>query len=311
VIPTKSPGGWLGALILFVSPVIVQAQGLPFNTPTALPLALSENAVRSFYRHTEMGTLLRSGDEVSDATDRRLSVDLVPVVVPYGVRSKTTLFVGIPYLWKSFEMGGSEETNNGFGDVFVQVKQELLKRNFRGGTTRFAVFGRSSFPTGETKRDGDALPPPLRLGAGVVDLSGMAVFTHVDDRIGITGMSRYNVAAADHEDVRRGDRFQYGLALGYRLFPAVYESFQDKTWVGYLEFNGTVEAPATEEGTPLENTGGHTLFVSPGLQFIPTPSLLFEATIQVPVVRELRGEQLGPDWSLAVGGRILMTFLDR
>jgi hypothetical protein len=299
------------AVLIFGTPLVAQAQGLPFNTPTALPLALSENAVRSFYRHTEMGTLLRNRDEVSDAADRRLSVDLVPVVVPYGVTPRTTLFVGVPYLWKSFEMGGTEKTNNGFGDVFIQIKQELLKRNFRGGTTRFAVFGRSSFPTGNTERDGEPLTPSLRLGAGVVDLSGAAVLTHVDDRIGITGMTRYNVVATAHEGVRRGDRFQYGLALGYRLFPVVYESFTDKTWVAYLEFNGTVEAPATEEGTPLENTGGHTLFVSPGLQFIPTPNLLFEATIQASMVRELRGEQLGPDWSLAVGGRILMTFLDR
>jgi hypothetical protein len=99
--------------------------------------------------------------------------------------------------------------------------------------------------------------------------------------------------------------------LGYRLFPVVYESFTDKTWVAYLEFNGIVEAPATGDGTSLENSGGHTLLISPGLQFIPTPNVLFEATIQVPVVRELRGEQLGSDWSLAVGGRVLMTVFDR
>jgi len=299
------------AVLIFGAPFVAQAQGLPFNTPTALPLALSENAVRVFVMHTAAGTLLRDGNEVSDALDRRLDVDLVPVVVPYGVTQKTTLFVGVPYFWKNFQMDGLEESSNGFGDVFIQVKQELLKQNFRGGTTRFAVFGRSSFPTGNTKRNGEPLAAPLRLGAGVVDLSGAAALTHVDNRIGITGMMRYNVAAASHEGVRRGDRFQYGLALGYRLFPVVYESFTDKTWVAYLEFNGTVEAPAAGDGTSLENSGGHTLLISPGLQFIPTPNVLFEATIQVPVVRELRGEQLGSDWSLAVGGRVLMTFLDR
>lgn len=301
----------LGALLLAATPTIAHAQGLPFNTPTALPLGLAENAVRSFYRHVEIATLLRNGDVVNDVLDRRLGIDMVPLVVPYGVTPKITLFAGIPYVWRTFETGDTEETNNGFGDAFILIKQELLARNFRGGTTRLAIFGGSSFPTGETEDDREPLPPPLRLGAGVVDLSGMAVLTHVGGRIGITGMTGYTAATASHGGVRRGDRFQYGLALGYRLFPAVYQSISDKTWVAYLEFNGTVAAPATQGGTLLEDTGGHTVFISPGIQFIPTPNLLFEATFQVPLVRELRGEQLAPDWSLAIGGRFLMFFLGR
>jgi hypothetical protein len=34
------------AVLIFGAPFVAQAQGLPFNTPTALPLALSENAIR-------------------------------------------------------------------------------------------------------------------------------------------------------------------------------------------------------------------------------------------------------------------------
>lgn len=293
-----------------VAPGVTRAQGLPPNTPTALTLALAENAVRSSYRHTAM-VFLSNGEEVDDPVAPRLDADLVPVVIPYGITSKTTVFGGISYMWKSFEAAGDRATNNGFGDAFIFIKQQLLSRNFLRGTTRLAIFVGSSFPTGETERGGEPLPRPLRLGAGVVDLSGMAVLTHVDDRVGITGMTGYTAATASDEGVREGDRFQYGLALGYRLIPAVYESFRDKTWVAYFELNGTVEASATQASVPLEDAGGHTLFISPGLQFIPTPNLLFEATFQFPAVRELRGEQLGPDWSFAIGGRVNIYFLGR
>lgn len=312
---TDAPGSFAtiaGAslLLIITAPAPAATQGLPINTPSALSLALAENAIRTGYRRIEM-TLLREGDTVEETGAPSLGLDLVPLVVPYGLTSKTTLFFGIPYQWRSLEANGSRETSAGVGDAFVQIKQQILAQNYLKGTTRLALFGRSSIPTGQTERDGEPLPPPLRLGSGVVNLSGLAVLTHVNDRIGVTGMAGYTLATAASGGVRQGDRFQYGLALGYRLVPSRYRSFRDRTWVVYLEFNGTVEASATRASIALENTGGHILFVSPGLQFIPTPAVLFEATFQHPLVRELRGDQLGPDWSFGIGGRFNMYLLGR
>lgn len=285
------------------------AQGMPFHTPTALPLPLAESSVRAFYQHVELRSLLRRGEEIENPEGLRLGVDAIPIVAPYGLTPRTVVFAGIPYLWKTFERSGVEDSNNGFGDLFLMVKQEILARDFVAGNRRLAVFAGASFPTGETQERGAPLPPPLRLGLGTVNLTGQANYSYVNNRFGYHGAVAYTAAAASRFDVRTGDRFRYDLALGYRLFPAVYRTLKDITLAAYLELNGAVQQPSTQDGDPLLDTGGHTLFLSPGLQLIPLQNWAIEASFQLPIVRELRGTQLGPDWSVAVGARAVFYLL--
>lgn len=43
----------------------------------------------------------------------------------------------------------------------------------------------------------------------------------------------------------------------------------------------------------MENTGSHTIFLSPGIQATPLKNLLLEASVQIPIYQDLRGRQLG------------------
>jgi hypothetical protein len=69
---------------------------------------------------------------------------------------------------------------------------------------------------------------------------------------------------------------------------------------------GTAEQPSTQGGTLLSDTGGHMLFVAPGLQLLPLTNWALEASFQVPIVRALYGTQLAPTWSLAIGARAVL-----
>lgn len=286
------------------------AQGMPFHTPTALPLPLAEQGVRTFYQHVELRSLIKDGEEIDNPEDVRVGVDAVPFVVPYGLTHRTILFAGIPYIWKTFEQAGTSQSNQGFGDVLLMLKQEILAKDFVAGNRRLAVFATASFPTGETENDDDGAPPAaLRLGAGTVNLTGQAVYSYVNDRFGAHGAVGYSAAAGRKFGVRAGDRFIYDLALGYRLFPKVYQTLKDVTIAAYVELNGVVQQSATQGGEFRPDTGGHTLFLSPGLQLIPVQNWAIEASFQYPIVRELRGTQLGPDWSLSVGARAVFYLL--
>ncbi|MBI4410792.1 MAG: hypothetical protein HY561_13870 [Gemmatimonadetes bacterium] len=279
------------------------SQAMPFHTPTAMPLPLAEHALRAFYQRIELGSLLRDGDEIGNPEGARVSVDALPLAAPYGLTGKTTLFLGIPYLRKTFEERAGERRNSGLGDAFVLIKQELLQRDFLAGNRRLALFAGGTLPTGETGDAADPLPPALRLGAGTVTLTGFAVYSHVDDRVGVHGRLGYSGALGDRFGVRPGGRLLYDVGFGYRLLPHAYASMRDATLSAYLELNGALEGRATRDSARLPDTGGHTLFVSPGIQFIPLPNWALEASLQLPVVRELNGTQLAPDWSLAVGAR--------
>ncbi|MDA2924304.1 hypothetical protein MYX65_06545 [Acidobacteria bacterium AH-259-L09] len=42
----------------------------------------------------------------------------------------------------------------------------------------------------------------------------------------------------------------------------------------------------------LADTGGTTVFLTPGIQWVLTPRLLVEAAFQIPIIQELNGTQL-------------------
>lgn len=205
---------------------------MPFHTPTALPLPLAESSIRSFYQHLEMRSLLQNGQEIDGADDPRVGVDAVPLMAAYGVAPRTILIAGIPYLQKTFRRAGIEQSNSGFGDLLLMVKQEILARDFVAGNRRLALFAGAMVPTGQTDDDGTALPQALRLGLGTVNLMGRS-------------------------GLRPGSRTRYA-------------------W------------------PPC-----------------PLPNWALEASFQLPIVRALRGTQLGPDWSLSVGARTVLYLFDR
>ncbi len=57
--------------------------------------------------------------------------------------------------------------------------------------------------------------------------------------------------------------------------------------------------------TSLADSGGHTVLLSPGLQYILTHNLLLQTSGQVPVVQKLYGNQLETDYTVLVGFRWL------
>ncbi|MBI4539402.1 MAG: transporter [Gemmatimonadetes bacterium] len=302
--PVRGIAAALCALLLISArPSPGRAQGMPVHMPTALPLPLTESGVRLLYQHFEMGSLLRNGRVVGNADGLRVGVDALALMVPYGVTPQTILMAGIPYVRKTVEGSGSRRTNAGLGDAFLLVKQELSARDFVAGNRRLALFAGLGLPTGETEADGDLLPVPLRLGGGTVDLTGQLVYSYVNDRTGVHGAAAYATATSAVGEVRVGDRFRYDLAFGYRIFPSVYRSLRDLSLAVYLELNGTVEAVATQRHQTLPDSGGHTVMLSPGLQLLPLPNWAIDASLQLPLLRDLHGTQLGQDWSIAVGVR--------
>lgn len=301
----------VGLVLLTVVPLRVLAQGMPFHTPTALPIALAEGGIRSFYQRLVMGSMVRNGREVANPQGLRVAVDAVPLMVPYGLRRGTVVTAGIPYVHRTFEDGGSTRSNGGPGDLFVVIKQELIASDFIAGNRRLALFAGATFPTGQTKAGATSLPVPLRLGLGAVNLQGQAVFSYVNNRFGAHGGAGYAAATGTTAGVRLGDRVRYDLAVGYRVAPRVYETLRDATVAAYLELNGTVERASTQSGSWVADTGGHILFLSPGLQVIPRPNLAVEGSLQLAIVREPRGTQLVPDWTLAAGVRTLFSLFGR
>ncbi|NIP57699.1 MAG: hypothetical protein GWN71_03015, partial [Gammaproteobacteria bacterium] len=108
-----------------------------------------------------------------------------------------------------------------------------------------------------------------------------------------------------------GDTLLYALAAGFRFVPWVYESMRDRTLVAYLEVNGEVARRDRIDGRENPDSGGHVLFLAPALQWVVTPWLILEGSVQLPVVQDLNGTQLEHDFRLQIGTRYRFSVFRR
>ncbi len=301
------------AVVLLGRAGITLAQGPPIKTQTAFVVGLEGAGVRSFLKLTRKSGLLLNGEAIPDPLDRKVTAIAVPVMVPYEVLpNRLVVVAGIPYLDKELSRLEGEARqvleNSGLGDASLRARYQILQKDRRGETARLSLLGGIKLPTGsDDRRDdrGTPLPPSLQLGSGSVDFSTGAVFTWVRGPFGfnLDGILGLNTAANGR---RRGNALAYDIALGLRVAPWVYEIYFTPSLNLYLEFNGVVSGRDESGGHPMTNSGGHILFVSPGVQYIPWRTFLVEGSLQLPVVQDLNGSQLATDFALSLGFRWLL-----
>ena len=278
------------------------AQALPFHTETALTAGFQENTVRA-----SVSGLGRSG-----AGEESLDVLLVGAgIIPFSISSLWTVRVRIPWLNKELQVPGPGTAEpafetSGFGDPVVDTKWIFFRNDRPGATTRIGIQAGVKAPLGKTDArlsGGEVAPRPLQVGSGSWDFPVKLVATNSQGRWGVIGNLgwRFNTGADGFE---AGDVFSYDVALGFRLLPETYGNLRDQTLVGYLELNGQVSRKDRVDRRRNADSGGHVLFLSPDLQWIPTPWLLFETSLQMPLVQKLNGSQLDHDVRFHLGSRI-------
>lgn len=300
------------ALAALTWPEASAAQALPFHTDTAITAGFQENAARTFVGFLGREGLVADGDDVPDPAGRDLDAAVFVVgAIPLSLTPFWTVRVVAPWVEKSLAFDGPEDRRlefetSGVGDVLVDTKWVFLRRDRRGGTTRLGLQAGVEMPVGDTDDrlpDGAVAPRPLQVGSGTWDVPFELLFTDVRDRWGVHANLGGRVHGED-DGFEPGDVLKVDTAVGYRLVPRVYESLRDQTVVAYLELNGERADEDRIDGRENPDSGGHLLLVSADLQWVPTPWLLFEGSIQIPAVQDLNGTQLEHDPRFQLGGRI-------
>ena len=311
IVNWKTPIMGLGLSGLMAGTAV--AQGPPMNTETAFVVGLNGGAFRTFVQTVRKSKLLQDGSRISDPLDREVQVVATPLIFPYElIPNRLVVGAGIPYLDKEMRLtrDGVKRSlsDRGFGDLTLFAKYQLLQWDALKKTTRVTFKSLLKLPTGEheaTDGEGNRLPRGIQLGTGTVDYAVGLIFTHIVNRLGINADTFYRFNG-ETEGFEFGDAVNYDLALGYRIYPSVYETYPSPYATVYLEANGQFNRKSRAAGQRVADSGGHTLFLSPGVQYIPLGNLILETSIQIPVRQELNGTQLGTDFVFKGGIRWLI-----
>ena len=289
---------------LIVGPMILGLRNLhafPINAPNARTLfggfTLGAADFR-FTRETGVGQELNLFEEIFTGA--------------YAATPDLTLGLTLPVVQKRLEFetsaGTKKITSSGLGDLSLVGVYRFYRRDVPRSTTQFSIIGGVKAPTGSTSQsDGDALllpgnsrrrlPRPLQPGSGSWDgIVGIAGFQNLD-RLSFYGSLQGKINSED-------DSFRFGHNLHYD-FTVDYVTREERNLFFVLEFNGISTGRNEMNGRTVRNSGGHTLFISPGIEYLPLPNMILESSVQIPIVQDLNGRQPEKRVSVLVGLRYL------
>ncbi|MBI4195071.1 MAG: transporter [Betaproteobacteria bacterium] len=286
-------------------PVLLVSVGTAWSAPitfnTALPVHEDGWVLRGQF-------IYDNNSRDPSPANRDVRVSGLISVLGYGVTRDFALFGVLPYLGKrlDMDMGGQRvsRSDQGFGDLMVIGRYTAYESNALGRTFRVAPFLGVKAPTGsDNAQDGlGRLPPPVQLGSGSRDWLGGAVATYQTLDFQVDSQLSYR-ANREANGFRSGDVSRFDVSLQYRLWPQQLGSGVPAFLYGVLEANLVHAEKNRVGGTRDGNSGGTTLFLSPGLQYV-TKKWILEAGVQIPVVQDLNGTALKNDYIFNAGFRI-------
>jgi Putative MetA-pathway of phenol degradation len=254
----------------------------------------------------------------------------------YGLTKDFTIAARLPYLANSeireTDVDGPGVNARGgvfgFGDVSITGTYRFIN-DVRNGFDAALIVGVKA-PTGRTDaRDnsGELFETEHQPGSGSWDaLLGAAL----SKQIGLTTLSAnalYTFAGDGSQDTRLGDRLSYGIAASYRLWSsggghdhpmklgAKFDGMMRHGGVDHAEeaahspatafdvslgLNGQWSDKQTVAGERDDNTGGHVLYLTPGVKLTIDKWAGF-VNVGIPIARDFNGIQSEPRLQVTTG----------
>ncbi|MEE8516349.1 MAG: transporter [Alphaproteobacteria bacterium] len=277
----------------------VQAGPISFNS--ALTLSSKEFVFRELFVFED------SGDDPSGQDRDRHALSSLSVL-GYGVDETLALFAVVPFHYRRLRIttDGERRTRDatGLGDIRLFGKYTAVRRNWTARAFRLSPFAGIELPTGasdENDRFG-RLPASVQLGSGSFDPFGgiTATYQTLDYQIDAQLSYQANTEANNFEfgDVARAD-----ISGQLRLLPRKITGGVPGFLYGVLELNLIHGGKNRDNGAAVGNSGGVTLFVTPGLQYV-TRRWILEAVVQLPVIQNLNGTALEKSHVVRAGIRV-------
>jgi hypothetical protein len=277
------------------------AWSAPITFNTAIVLAEGEFVLR------EQFVFNRSHDDPSGADRERDSLGVISVL-GYAVNRNLMLFGVLPTVENRLELTSDGERRahsaGGIGDLRVFGRYTVVRRNWPGGTLRISPFAGVEAPTGESDRS-DAFgrqPASVQLGSGSWDPFGGIVLTYQTLAFEVDAALGYQ-ANTEANDFAFGDVARFDGSLQYRVWPRELKSGVPAFLYAVIEANLIHKDRNSMGGVDNRDSGGTTLFLVPGIQYV-TKRWVVEAAVQLPVVQDLNGTALENDFIVRAGFRV-------
>ena len=251
----------------------------PIATNTALPLSADEIVIR------EQFIMTRSSDPVA-STRREVDRFESRTVLGYGATSKLALFGVLPIVYVNSKFGDVSASEFGLGDASLFARYEVFRSDRPGRTIRISPFAGVRLPTGQDGKTGD----------GSVDVFGGVIATVASTQWVLDTQFRYDFNG-EADGFERGDSASVETSFQYRIAPGRVTQNTKAFVFSVLELSANHYEHDRLGGVTDPNSGGFQLYLTPGLQYA-TRRWIADLGVRVPIVNDLNGTALEPDYSI-------------
>lgn len=234
----------------------------------------------------------------------------------YGITPEFMLLAVAPYKYgKTTGDPNPDGTPNtmmagsasGLGDVALLGRYTFLKNETPEATTVMAGVAGIKFATGRTDAktaDGmNYLDSHLQPGTGSTDyLLGLS-YSHSLQRFSLSANMLGTITTEGkfgNTKHQFGNSLNYDVTGKYRIAPEAFSPMKPQLFAA-LGVNGEVRGRETEDGVTVADSGGNTVYLSPGLQLVLAPRWIAELSYQHAIYHNLYGTQLGETYKVISG----------
>ncbi len=248
------------------------------------------------WKHNDPVKAHEMHEEGRDAHSRR-SDSIYNAVLGYGVTDKLTLTLQFPFVTREtrqvedHDFLGQSERSSGQGDAIAVGKYRFYDKLF--GATAILGVKAPTGRTSETDKQGERFEPEEQPGTGSTDFMFGIALNKTFGRFTVDGSVLYQLKGSGTQDYEFGDIVRTNLMGAYtikdrgkypgvQLLAGVNAQFADKDH---------------ENSEKIRDTGGTTVFFSPGLSSQLNDRLSSSATIMLPILQNLGGDHQEVDYN--------------
>jgi hypothetical protein len=299
-------------------PTIISACDFCMCSQGISPLEMGGSAIRYDVRYTELSHEYLNGERVPNATQTAETYLTNQMSLTYGIAPGLWASLIVPYAHKTESAVYPTSTlisNNGIGDVSLFARYNLIADHKFGDTRIFSVTGGIKFANGNTslmddgaRRGEQFADPDVQLGTGTTDfIAGLGYLIGFDDwSIGanaLAGIRGFGLGANGHV---YGNNLNYDVTARYRIYETIGEnSAINPTIFGALGIRGEWRGYELQDGQRIDDSGGDVMYVAPGMQIFFTPTISLDATVWLPFIHALNGDQVAETVKVLAGAQVV------
>jgi hypothetical protein len=240
--------------------------------------------------------------------------------IAYGLTDNLSVGLSLPYVDRQ-NISEAENAGAGVGEAELAGDSSGIGDISLFGQYRFyssnsmdiAFIAGVKMPTGDTDEkelEGKLFEAEQQPGSGSWDPFAGISFNQSWNRIGISSNLLYTFVTEGTQNTDLGNIFNYNIAVSYRAYLPEEEHEHhnhehESKIVDYidvvLELNGDYREQVEINDVEDSNTGGNTLYLSPGVRIGLGQTWSIYTSLGIPIVNDLGGIQSEPDYRITAG----------